>query len=143
MLRTRHTPLSQSLCSRYVQVESWANRLHVARIGSYSGWPPLRCVSTASSPSRTIVVQGRLHLRTSCGLLAGAAVTFLSVTLARETTFARSMRNNWISKRDGYIHTYIQTISKMRRRISFLALRRLAISGFANMHSLVMHFITT
>ena len=26
-------------------------------------------------------------------------------TGARDTTFARSARNNWIPKRDGYIHT--------------------------------------
>ena len=53
-------------------------------------------------------------------------------TGARDTTFARSARNNWIPKRDGYIHTckhiYIQTISEMRRRISCLALRRSAIN---------------
>ena len=52
-------------------------------------------------------------------------------TGARDTTFARSAQNNWIPKRDGYIHTYIhtyiQTISEMRRRISCLALRRSAI----------------
>ena len=49
-------------------------------------------------------------------------------TGARDITFARSARNNWIPKRDGYIHTYIQTISEIRRRISCLALRRSAIS---------------
>ena len=27
-------------------------------------------------------------------------------TGARDITFARSARNNWIPKRDGYIHTY-------------------------------------
>ena len=45
-------------------------------------------------------------------------------TGARDATFPRSARNNWIPKRDGYIHSYIQTISEMRRRISCLALRR-------------------
>ena len=48
-------------------------------------------------------------------------------TGGRDTMFARSARNNWIPKRDGNIHTYIQTISEMRRRISCLALRRSAI----------------
>ena len=54
-----------SAAGTYVQVESWANRLHVARIGSCSGWPPLRCVRTASPTSRTIVViiQGKAVAR--------------------------------------------------------------------------------
>ena len=81
---------------------------------------------TASPTSRTIVVQGRLHL-----ILADCDSRLSSdipkrYTGARDTTFARSARNNWIPKRDGYIHTYIQTISEMRRRISCLALRRSA-----------------
>ena len=43
--------------------------------------------------------------------MAGTAVTFLSVTLAHVILRlrARSARNNWIPKRDGYIHTYIHT----------------------------------
>ena len=57
VLRTHLAPRSQRLCSRYVLVERWANRLHAARIGSYSGWLPLRCVCTASPMSRTIVVR--------------------------------------------------------------------------------------
>ena len=41
--------------------------------------------------------------------MAGTAVTFLSVTLAHVILRLRvcSARNNWIPKRDGYIHTYI------------------------------------
>ena len=35
---------------------------------------------------------------------------------ARDTTFARSAPNNWIPKRDGYIHTYILEI-RMRSRV--------------------------
>ena len=58
--------------------------------------------------------------------MAGTAVTFLSVTLAHVILRLRVAReNNWIPKRDGYIHIYIQTISEMRR--SCLALRRSAI----------------
>ena len=38
-------------------------------------------------------------------------------TGARDTTFARSARNNWIPKRDGYIHTYIHAhILEIRMR---------------------------
>ena len=50
--------------------------------------------------------------------MAGAAVTFLSVKLAHVILRLRVARenNNWIPKRDGYIHTYtyIQTISEIR-----------------------------
>ena len=130
MPRTRLAPLSQRLCSRYVQVESRANRLHAARIGSYSGWPPLCCVRTASPTSRTIVVHGGLLPADFNGPHSSDIPK--RYTGARDTTFARSARNNWIPKRDGYIytyiHTYIQTISEMRRRISCLALRRSAIT---------------
>ena len=42
--------------------------------------------------------------------MAGTAVTVPKrYTGARDTTFAHSARNNWIPKRDGYIHTYIHT----------------------------------
>ena len=105
----------------YVQVERWANRLHAARIGSYSGWPPLRCVRTASPTSRTIVVQGGLRLLADGDGRLSSDIP-KRYTGARDTTFARSARNNWIPKRDGYIHT----ISEMRRRISCLTLRRSA-----------------
>ena len=37
-------------------------------------------------------------------------------TGARNATFARSARNNWIPKRDGYIHTYILEI-RIRSRV--------------------------
>ena len=115
----------------YVQVESWANRLHAARIGSYSGWPPLRCVRTASPTSRTIVVQGGLRLLADGdGRLSSR---FLSVTLAHVILRLRVAREiiGFLSVTDTYIHTYIhtyiQTISEMRHRISCLALRRSAI----------------
>ena len=73
--------------------------VHAARIGSYSGWPPLRCVRTASPMSCTIVVQGLL-----CNGWRNSDIP-KRYTGARDTTFARSARNNWIPKRDGYIHT--------------------------------------
>ena len=142
VLRTRLAPLSQRLCSRYdVQVESRANRLHAARIGSYSGWPPLRCVCTASPASQTIVVHGR-PISPWTSISRHSSDIPKRYTGARDTTFARSAQNNWIPKRDGYIHTYkhtyIQTISEMRRRISCLALRRSAIIAVTSNTSLDM-----
>ena len=59
-------------------------------------------------------------------MAGGATVTFLSFTLAHVILRLRVARE-WISKRDGYIYTYIQTISEMRRRISCLAPRHSAI----------------
>ena len=98
---------SQRLCNRYVQVESWANRLHAARIGSYSGWPPLRCVRTASPMSRTIVVRGGLRLPADCN---GRRSNDISkrYTGARDTTFARVAQEiiGFLSVTDTYIHTY-------------------------------------
>ena len=56
---------------QYVEVASFVRRLataEAARIGSYSVWPPLRCVSTASL---TIVVRGvQLPFRAGTDLLA-------------------------------------------------------------------------
>ena len=62
--------------------------------------------------------------------MAGAAVTFLSVTLAHVILRLRVARKiiGFLSVTDTYIHTYIQTISEMRRRISCLALGRSATS---------------
>ena len=62
--------------------------------------------------------------------MAGAAVTFLSVTLSHVILRLHVAREiiGFLSVTDTYIHTYIQTISEMRRRISCLALRRSAIS---------------
>ena len=62
--------------------------------------------------------------------MAGTAVTFLSVTLAHVILRLRVAREiiGFLSVTDTYIHTYIQTISEMRRRISCLALRRSAIT---------------
>ena len=56
--------------------------------------------------------------------MAGAAVTFLSVTLVHVILRLHVAREiiGFLSVMD----TYIQTISEMRRRISCLALRRLA-----------------
>ena len=57
--------------------------------------------------------------------MAGAAVTFLSITLA-----CMILRLHIARKIIGFLSvtdTYIQTISEMQRRISCLALRRLAI----------------
>ena len=117
--------LSQRLCSRYVQIESWANRLHAARIGSYLGWPPLCCVRTVSPTSRTTAVQGREDFVSPRTAMAGTAVTFLSVTLAHVILRLRVAREiiGFLSVTD----TYIQTISEIRCRISCLALRRSAI----------------
>ena len=78
------------------EVESWANRLHTAPIGSYSGWPPLRCVRTASPTSHTIVVQGGLHLLVDCHGRCNSEIP-KRYTGARDTMFARSARNNWDS----------------------------------------------
>ena len=86
-------------------MESWANRLHAARIGC---WPSLRCVRIASPTSRTIVVPGGFRLLADCN---GRRSSYIPkrYTVACDTTFALSARNNWIPKRDGYIHTYIHT----------------------------------
>ena len=61
--------------------------------------------------------------------MAGAAVTFLSVTQTHVILRLRVGREiiGFLSVTDTYIHTYIHTISEMRRRISCLALRRSAI----------------
>ena len=69
--------------------------------------------------------------------MAGSAVTFLSITLAYVIIRLRVARKiiGFLSVTDTYIHTYIQTISEMRRRISCLALR-----CSANMHSLIKVF---
>ena len=115
---------------------------------SYSGWPPLRCVRTASPTSRTI---GSCTRRTSSsrgqhGRLSSDIPK--RYTGARDSTFARSARNNWIPKRDGYIHTYIhtyiQTISEIRRKISCLALQLALlaiISSFATFFLLFVIFL--
>ena len=66
---------------------------------SYSSWLPLRCVRTVSPTSRTAVVQLSSYIPKR-------------YTGARDTTFARSARNNWIPKRDGYIHTYKLTVAR-------------------------------
>ena len=93
--------LSQSLCSRYVQVESWANCLHAARIGPYSGWPPMRCVRTASPTSRTIIaVQGGLRLLADCNGRRSSDIP-KGYTGARDSTFARSARG-FLSVTDTY-----------------------------------------
>ena len=104
---------------------SWANRLHAAGIGSYSGWPPLRCVRTASPTSRIHYSYTR---RTSsppadCNGRRSSEIP-KCYPGARDTTFPRSARNNWIPKHDGYIHTYIHNyISEIRCRISCLVLK--------------------
>ena len=85
---------------------------------------------TASLTSRTIVVRGGLLPADFNGRHSSDIPK--RYTGARDTTFARSARNNQIPKRDGYIHTYIQTISEMRRRISCLALRRSATKALGN-----------
>ena len=99
--RTTFVEFLQQVC---IPVESWANRLHAERIGSYSGWPPRRCVGTASPMSRTIVVQGGLRLLADSGWRSSDIPKRYT---GAETTFARSARNS--PKRDGYIHTYIHT----------------------------------
>ena len=56
-----------------------------------------------------------------------ATHTFQSVTIAHVILRWRveSEIIGFLSVTDTYVHTYIQTISEMRRRISCLALRRL------------------
>ena len=63
--------------------------------------------------------------------MAGAAVTFLSVKLAHVIIRLRVAREiiGFLSVTDTYVHTYIQTISEIRCRISCHALRRSAIIG--------------
>ena len=88
-----HASLSQRLYRRYTgRVESWANRLHAARIGSYSGWPPLCGVRTASPTSCTVVVQGGLSLLANCNGRLSSDIP-KPYTDARDTTFARIARN--------------------------------------------------
>ena len=58
---------------------------------------------TASPTSRTIVVHRGLLPADFNGRLSSDIPK--RYTGARDTTFARSARNNWIPKRDGYIHT--------------------------------------
>ena len=101
---------------------------------------------TASPTSRTIVlVRGGLLPADLNG--RHSSDNPKRYTGARDTTFACSARNNWIPKRDGYTHTYIhtkiQTISEMRRRISCLALRRSAIihTRFRNQLEILFAFL--
>ena len=70
------------------------------------------------------------------------AVTFLSVTLAHVILRLRVARIGFLSATDtyiSYIHMYIQTISKMRRRISCPALRRSANICLCCLHIYVQH----
>ena len=95
-----------SAAGMQLQVESWANRSYAERIGSYSGWPPLGYVRTASPMSRTIVVQGGLRLLADSAM-AGAAVIFLGVTVAHvilRLCVAREIIG-FLSVTDTYIHT--------------------------------------
>ena len=67
---------------------------------------------TASPTSRTIVVRGELLPADFNGRHSSDIPK--RYTGARDV--ARSARNNWIPKRDGYTHTYILEI-RMRSRV--------------------------
>ena len=75
-----HTHVTFAVSLQHVQVESWANRLHTARIGSYS-W---------LAATGVVCIQHRQHC---------ASDISKCYTGARDTMFARSARNNWIPKR--------------------------------------------
>ena len=91
---------------------------------------------TASPTSRTLVVRGGLLPADFInGRRHSSDIRKRRYTGARDTTFARvareiigflSVTDTYIHNIHTYIHTYIQTISEMRRRISCLALRRSA-----------------
>ena len=82
---------------------------------------------TASPTSRTIVLRGGLLPADFNGRHSSDIPK--RYTGARDITFARSARNNWIPKRDGYIRTYIASIPGLLLVSRAIRILRMRVGG--------------